>query len=301
MTVDAPLRPLSLDAAPDTAPSHPRHAAQPPSAEAWWKTPRARQAAWAGLACLIAGVALWYFVFRPYVSTDDARGAATFIRLAPDGVGGRILTVNAEVGDEVHVGEVLVVLDSSMAEAQLARAQAQAVLNRANLRRTEQLASQKGVSQRELDMARAEAQSAEAELRSAGIALDRCTLRSPVDGVVVQKTAYVGNILEAGQSALGLVDEANAWVDCNVEETDVGLVKVGQKVDISVDEGGSLKGEVEAVASASASEFAMLPSDNPAGNYIKLVQRIPVRIRLLPHPGMILRAGESVVVHIRVR
>ena len=88
---------------------------------------------------------------------------------------------------------------------------------------------------------------------------------------------------------------------CNVEETAVGLVKPGQKVSINVDEGGTLEGEVLAVSAASASQFAMIPADNPSGNYTKLVQRIPVKIGLMPHPGMTLRAGQSVEVHIRVR
>lgn len=274
---------------------------RPAPALPWWRTRRAAQVGWAGLACLVLGVLVWFVFFRPYVSTDDARGNATFIRLAPDGVGGRILAVNAVEGNMVRIGEILVELDHRMADAQLARARAQAALAEANLKRTEALARQHGVSLRDLDQARAMARTAEADLNTAEITQDRCYLRSPINGVVVQKTAEVGNILETGQSALGLVDVDNAWVDCNIEETEVGLVRVGQDVDIRVDEGGRRKGVVEAVVAASASQFAMLPTDNPAGNYIKLVQRIPVKIKLLPQPGMILRPGESVVVHIRVR
>jgi len=78
-------------------------------------------------------------------------------------------------------------------------------------------------------------------------------------------------------------------------------VKTGQKVTISVDEGGSLTGKVTEVRKASASTFSLIPSDNASGNFIKVVQRIPVKIELDPHQGKILRVGQSVEISIKVR
>jgi len=157
------------------------------------------------------------------------------------------------------------------------------------------------MSRQQLDRIRADAQAAEADLRLAEIALENTYLKSPVDGIVVQKLAKQGNILEANQPAVTIVDIDHAWVSANVEETEVSLVKPGQRVSISVDEGGNLSGKVAEVRKAAAAQFALIPSDNAAGNFTKLVQRIPIKIILDPHPDRVLRVGQSVVIKIRVR
>jgi membrane fusion protein (multidrug efflux system) len=81
----------------------------------------------------------------------------------------------------------------------------------------------------------------------------------------------------------------------------VGAVRRGQKVYISVDEGGSLTGTVIDVRNAAAAQFALIPPQNAQGNFIKLVQRIPIKVKLDPHPGRILRVGQSVEIRVRVR
>ncbi len=267
----------------------------------WWKHPRARLAAWITLGVLFLCFLVWLFFFFPYVSTNDARIAATIIRLAPEApAGGRVLKINVDEGDTVQKGQVLLEIDPRAAQAQLQRAQAQAVLTAANLRRTQQLANEKGVPPRDLDVARAAAQTAEADLKLAELALERCNLKSPVNGIVIQRTSEVGNILEPNQTALTLADIDTAWVSCNIEEGYAGRVKPDQPVKISVDEGGRMTGTVEETDAASAAQFALIPAENPSGNYIKLVQRIPVKIKLDSHPDLKLRVGESVEVKIKV-
>jgi membrane fusion protein (multidrug efflux system) len=135
----------------------------------------------------------------------------------------------------------------------------------------------------------------------AQLALDHCTLTSPFDAVVIQKLAEVGNQLEAGQNAVTVADLDNAWVAANVEEDQAGRLKAGQKVKIEVDEGGDLEGQVLEVRQATLSTFSLLPTENASGNFVKLVQRIPVKIALAPHPGRRLRVGQSVEVRVRVR
>jgi membrane fusion protein (multidrug efflux system) len=97
-----------------------------------------------------------------------------------------------------------------------------------------------------------------------------------------------------------MADEANAWIAANIEETAVGAIRVGQKVDIMVDEGGELTGEVLEVRSSVASQFALIPSDSGAGNFTKVVQRIPIRIKITNRNDKTLRAGQSVEIRIRV-
>lgn len=269
--------------------------------EAWWKTRRSKYAGIGIGIVAFMGFFVWWFNFHPYVSTDDARVDADIIRVANQGASQPIVKVFVEEGDSVKAGMLLVELDHRTAEAQLERAKARARLTAMDLKRAQALAVQSGMSQQQLDKFRADAQVAEADQRLAQIALDNTYLKSPTYGIVVQKIAKVGNISETNQTAVTVVDIANAWIAANIEETDVGLVKPGQRVKIAIDEGGTLSGKVIEVRKAAASQFALIPSDNAAGNFIKLVQRIPVRIALDPHPGRVLRVGQSVVIKIRVR
>jgi membrane fusion protein (multidrug efflux system) len=116
----------------------------------------------------------------------------------------------------------------------------------------------------------------------------------------VQKTTEEGNIIEPGQTILTVVDTDHAWVNANIEETAIADVKAGQSVHIKIDEGGSLEGHVIEVRSSVAAQFALIPSDNGAGNFTKVVQRVPIKIELEPHPGRDLRVGQSVVIKVRV-
>jgi multidrug resistance efflux pump len=81
----------------------------------------------------------------------------------------------------------------------------------------------------------------------------------------------------------------------------VADIKIGQKVFISIDEGGKLTGKIVDVRQAAASVFALIPSDNASGNFVKVAQRIPLKIALDPHPGKELRIGQSVVIKVKVR
>jgi multidrug resistance efflux pump len=270
-------------------------------AAAWWQSPRTKMAAIGIGIFILIGFNVWLFYFHPYVSTDDARVDADIIRVANQGASQRIDTVNVQEGDRVEKGKLLVELDHRVAEAQLDRARARARLTSLDLNRAESLAAQSGISRQQLDRIRSEAQTTAADLRLAEIALENNYIKSPVGGVVVQKLAKVGNILETNQAAITVVDIENAWVSANIEETEVGLVKTGQRVKISVDEGGFLTGKVIEIRKAAAAQFALIPSDNAAGNFTKLVQRIPIKIALDPHPGRVLRVGQSVEIRIRVR
>jgi RND family efflux transporter MFP subunit len=267
----------------------------------WWESPLARKVGAVSLAVTLGLVAFWWFSIHPYVSTDDARVSADLIRIAPDGVEGKLIQVNVLEGDRVTQGEVLAELDHTMYQAQLLRAQAQANLTMANAVRAQRLFKQSALSEQELQAAEAASQSAQAELQVAQTNLDNTYLKSPVAGVVVQKIAVPGNILEAGQVALVVADIDHAWVSANIEETSVGLVRIGQPVQIKVDEGGRLTGKVSEITDASASQFALIPAENASGNYIKLVQRIPIKVVLDDHPDRVLKAGQSVEIKIKVR
>ena len=153
----------------------------------------------------------------------------------------------------------------------------------------------------QLEEARAAQAQASAEVAAAEIALDLMMLRSPFDGVVLRVAVDPGNYVSTGQGVVTIADTAHAWVAANVEETAAGRVRPGEPVRIEVDEGGELEGRVEVVTQTAASRFALIPADNAAGNFTKVVQRIPIRIAVDGAAGRALRVGQSVVARIRVR
>jgi len=266
----------------------------------WYQSTSARWAFRITPAIILLGLIFWWFFIHPYVSTDDARVAATMVHVAPQGVRGRVTALFVSEGSAVKTDMVVAELDHRTAAAQLLRAKSQYQYSRAESARAQILHRQGNIASRDMERAVSEAGVAEADLKIAELALENTYLKSPINGIVVQKPTEVGNIIEPGQTIVSIVDVDNAWVTANIEETAVGLVRLGQRVHISVDEGGTLEGEISEVRSAAASSFALIPSDNAAGNFIKLVQRIPIKVTLKPHPKNNLRVGESVFIKIRV-
>ena len=178
----------------------------------WWQQPRSQRTGLVLLLVIVACVIVWAVHFYPYVSTDDAQVTAALIRVAPEGAGGKITVVNVQEGSRVAKGDVLVELDHRVAEANLQKARAKAGQAGREGNRTEQLAAQHGVAAREVDSARASGSMAVSDLALAQIAYERTFLRSPTDGIVIQKLAELGNLLEAGQTAVFVADIDNAWV-----------------------------------------------------------------------------------------
>jgi membrane fusion protein (multidrug efflux system) len=126
---------------------------------------------------------------------------------------------------------------------------------------------------------------AEAELRAAAIALAHMKIVAPVDGVVAQRTVQVGQRVNAGAPLMAVVPLSNVWVDANFKEGQLSRMRIGQLVRITTDlYGGKVTyhGHVAGLGAGSGSAFALLPAQNASGNWIKIVQRVPVRIALDP-------------------
>jgi membrane fusion protein (multidrug efflux system) len=147
----------------------------------------------------------------------------------------------------------------------------------------------------------ARVKSAEATLALATLNLTWTRLLSPGDGVVSRLTAHPGAILGAGQTVGGFVPDRK-YVVANFKETQVAKMRPGQPADVSVDgTGKTLSGKVESLAAGTGARFSLLPPDNATGNFVKITQRIPVRIALDSVPaGVALRAGQSVEVTVHV-
>jgi RND family efflux transporter MFP subunit len=136
-------------------------------------------------------------------------------------LGGRINKVNVEEGSRVKAGDVLIELDHRVPQAKYDRAKAKADFAEKEFQRMQQLFKQGTVTPQNVDNARSNYDSAKADLNEAEVALENTFLKSPFDGVVIQKVAEVGNILEAGQTALAVAD-ARSRLDFSEYRRNVG-------------------------------------------------------------------------------
>ncbi|MDQ7251210.1 HlyD family secretion protein [Dongia sedimenti] len=145
-------------------------------------------------------------------------------------------------------------------------------------------------------------QAAQAKVDQAELDLRRATIAAPGNGIVSQiDNIRPGTYLTAGRPAFSLVSNNDLWIDANLKETDLTYVKAGQEAHVSVDTYPDVDfvAEVQSVGAATGSEFSALPAQNATGNWVKVVQRIPVRLKLEPKPDQPqLRAGMSVEVEI---
>ncbi|MBF0475282.1 MAG: HlyD family secretion protein [Deltaproteobacteria bacterium] len=145
----------------------------------------------------------------------------------------------------------------------------------------------------------AKTKGAEAALEQARLNLGYTEIKAPADGFITQKSAEVGNMIKAGQPLLAIVPLHNIWVVANYKETQLAGVKVGQRVILEVDGRPeiTLNGKVDSIMAGTGAAFSLFPPENATGNYVKIVQRVPVKIIFDPKPDQItaLRVGMSVV------
>ena len=145
-------------------------------------------------------------------------------------------------------------------------------------------------------------QSGQSDVAEAQRELDHTTIRAPFDGIVTNvESLQRGQYLTAASPAFGLVSTDDVWVTAQFKETQLTHMRVGQTVSITVDAfpGDSWKGVVESIAPASGSQFSLLPAENSSGNWVKVVQRIPVRVRITGGPKDVsLSAGMSAEVSV---
>lgn len=136
-----------------------------------------------------------------------------------------------------------------------------------------------------------------------GTNLDLSLIKSPISGVVVKKLGNTGEVGAPGQPVLMLADLNNLYITANIEEKKLSRVKPGQKVDFTVDAvpGVKYKGRVESIGEATLSTFSLLPAQNTGGNFTKVVQRIPVKIKIDDYQGRRLLPGMNAVVRIHVK
>jgi membrane fusion protein (multidrug efflux system) len=164
------------------------------------------------------------------------------------------------------------------------------------------------VSVKTAEVARAEAvlRAAQADLATAELNVEYSIVRAPTDGVVSKRSVEIGQVVQPGQPLLALVPLQDVWVVANFKETQLTRIRPGQKAEVRVDSfpGTVFVGTVNSISAGTGSRFSLLPPENATGNWVKVVQRVPVKIQLdgktagNPQP---LRTGMSAVVTVRLR
>jgi membrane fusion protein (multidrug efflux system) len=178
-------------------------------------------------------------------------------------------------------------VDAARARADVARAAfAQAKANR----------TQVAITSAQAGSAAAAILQAKANLEAARLQLSYTTIVAPINGVVTRKSVQLGQIVQPGQSLLTLVPLKDVWVTANFKETQLADVRPGQRAEVHVDMyGESYTGHVSSIASATGAKLSLLPPENATGNFVKVVQRIPVKIVLDKAPdGVTFRPGMNV-------
>jgi membrane fusion protein (multidrug efflux system) len=180
--------------------------------------------------------------------------------------------------------------------ASMLTAEARANAARADVDQARVNRRQVQISSAQAGSASAAIQQARANLEAAELQLSYTTIVAPIDGLATKKTIQLGQIVQPGQTLLTIVPLNHVWVTANFKETQLAKVRPGQRAEVSVDMyGRSFEGRVDSIAGASGAALSLLPPENATGNYVKVVQRIPVKILLTDPPaGFIFRPGMNV-------
>lgn len=276
---------------------------------------------------------VWRVYFYPFESTEDAMLQATDISISPV-VSGQIMQMVVEEGAVVEKGELLFIIDDTVLRLQREKAfaavqHAQDEMLVQRIRRdlarddyerakTEFAAgviSQEmmNVAEKNLEMAEAivasimsQAEVQLADFRMIEKQIELSHVVAPAAGVVAKVWHNAGDVVQAGQTTLTLLDLVNVWVDANLEETKISSVRVGDPVELLIDAYPNLRfaGTVMVVGAAATSQFSLIPANNSSGNFTKVTQRVPLRISFnmtKENLSLYLRPGMSVKVKIRAR
>lgn len=212
----------------------------------------------------------------------------------------------------------------SAAQAEIVAAGATQTKLGADFRRSRNLQQQDVISRAELDAATAgatassaqhaaagdnykaalaQAKLAEAELKNAELQLSWATINAPADGKISKKSVQPGQYVAPGQQLIAIVGSGDLWVVANFKETQLEHMRPGQKVIVRVDAfpGKEIDGHVDSISAGTGAQFTLLPPDNASGNFVKVTQRVPVKIVFDEKPAAPLAAGMNVIVEVKVK
>jgi membrane fusion protein, multidrug efflux system len=266
-------------------------------------------------ALIIAGI-LFYLHERHYEATDDAFIEAHVIPISAR-VAGQVTAVHVNDNQTVKKDELLVEIDpadyavkKAEQRAKLAAAETESRRSRLDVKRYQDLYAKDEITQQQLDNAVAQAASETADVaqeravvQQSELNISYTQIRAPEEGRITRKSVETGSYVQIGQTLLSVVPP-DVWITANFKETQLTYMRPGQPVTIHADAypGHDFQGHVDSIQSGTGARFSLLPAENATGNYVKVVQRVPVKI-LLDHadPQFLLAPGMSVVPTVQVR
>lgn len=270
------------------------------------------------LAVIAVFLAVRYLSFvASYISTDDAYVTGHIVTVSSR-IDGHITRVRMEDNQWVNAGDLLVEIDPNdvqtklnMQVAVLSAAQAGAKRAQKDMKRYEALLDGGGATQQQFDNALAEADLATARVGEVSAAVEQGKLSllytkiyAPQSGRLVHKAVEEGEYIRIGQPLVSIVP-LEVWVVANFKETQVKRIKAGQSVEIRVDAypQNVFNGHVDSIQAGTGVIFSLLPPENATGNFVKVVQRVPVKIVFDGDPNRteMLSPGMSVVPEVKVR
>jgi membrane fusion protein (multidrug efflux system) len=198
-------------------------------------------------------------------------------------------------------------LDNATAEKESAEKQLEITIKQLNASKSVSAVSsaQMGSSQKQISLAALLVKQRQTELDNAKLQLSYATIIAPSDGFIAKKNVQMGQLITSNTPLFALVDDSYFWVTANFKETQIEKLSVGQSVKIELDAypNGTFTGTVESLSPAAGSKFALLPPDNATGNFVKVVQRIPVKIKVNKEDKdkYPLRAGMNAKVIVKVK
>jgi multidrug efflux system membrane fusion protein len=250
------------------------------------------------LVLLSGGLVILRMETRP--RTDDAFLLADIANIAPD-VSGRIVSLNIRDNQSVHLGDVLFVVDPVPYRQKLDAAKAQFVLASATLARLEPLVKRGFVTEEKIDQARAEKESARANVAVAEHDVFNTNVKAPFDGKITGLNIAVGEYASTGHALFTMIDTSKWYVLANFRETEIAKMKEGSHATVYVmaHPERPVTGHVDSVGWGVVSEDASVSNGMPkiekTLNWVRLAQRFPVRIRLENPPDDLMRIGASAV------
>jgi len=192
----------------------------------------------------------------------------------------------------------------SQSQIDMATAQAQTTAAQVDVAKSKEQAAeaQAGLSKVDIETSTADVAQNEALLHQAELDVSYAQIVAPEDGRVTHRAVEAGNYVQVGQVLLALVPH-NVWITANFKETQLAYMKPGQPVTVKMDAFPQLKAHVDSIQAGTGAQFSLLPPENAAGNYVKVVQRVPVKIIFdeIPDASIILPLGASVVPRVKVK
>lgn len=255
-----------------------------------------------GSVLVALGLSIYWFIWMThFISTENAY-VETDLSPVNSRMMGFVKEISVHENELVKKDQKILKLDDSDTKIELSFKMAKLNKAKADAKRAEALQKQHAISDSDYELAQATLFGIGAEVEGSQLKLKFTEIVSPVEGVVAKKAAQEGQFVQPGQSLFVIVPTDHAWIKANFKETQIRMIKPGQKVEIKADAypGSVWEGKIENIYPSSVASLSLLPPENATGNFTKVVQRFPVKVSFIQRSDKPLLPGMSVEVIVRV-